>query len=66
MLTNLYAIDGVCHAAPYTYYGQECGKPAAWVGVTRSGFGVGYCDECKRLGIEVSATGIVVWHKREG
>jgi hypothetical protein len=47
-----YANDGKCHNAEPGTYGHECGKPAEWLGVTRTGFASGFCDACKRHGYE--------------
>lgn len=50
MLT--YATDGKCHNANPGTYGHECGKPAVWVGTSRTGHESGYCDHCRRNGHE--------------
>lgn len=47
-----YATDGKCHNANAGTYGHECGNPATWIGVSRSGFRCGYCDHCKNHGDE--------------
>jgi len=47
-----YAIDGKCHNAEPNTYGHECGKPAVFVGETRTGFRAGYCADCRRNGHE--------------
>lgn len=60
--TNLYAADGLCHNAQPGTYGHECGKPATWLGTTRSGFRSGYCDACKENGYE--ARHVVRWERR--
>jgi hypothetical protein len=54
-----YAIDGKCHNAERGTYGHECGKPAVWVGETRTGYRCGFCSECKRNGYE--ARDVVSW-----
>lgn len=59
MATNLYAVDGLCHNANSGSYGHECGRPADWLGTSRTGFVSGYCDHCKQFGTE--ARGVVTW-----
>lgn len=49
----------VCHNAEPGTYGHECGKPAAWVGVTPKGFRCGFCADCKERGHE--ARHVVAW-----
>jgi len=58
-VTNLYALDGICHNAEPGTYGHECGKPAKWLGTGASGFQSGFCDDCKAHGYE--AKGMVAW-----
>lgn len=50
--TNLYATDGRCHNSESGWYGQECGKPAVWLGIQPCGFGCGFCTNCKERGRE--------------
>lgn len=48
-----YATDGKCHNAQYGTFGQECGRPAVWIGTNpETGFRSGFCDKCKRTGDE--------------
>jgi len=47
-----YATDGKCHNANNGTYGHECGKPATWIGIFRSGFRAGFCGDCKAHGDE--------------
>ena len=47
-----YATDGKCHNANAGTYGHECGKPATWIGTSRTGFRSGYCTKCKEHGDE--------------
>jgi hypothetical protein len=47
-----YATDGKCHNAQPGTYGHECGKPAIWIGETRSGFRSGFCQHCHDHGYE--------------
>jgi len=49
---GLYAEDGKCHNAELSSYGQECGKPAKWLGTDKDGFRSGFCAECKERGRE--------------
>lgn len=49
---NAYAADGKCHNANTGTYGHECGRPAAWLGVSRKGFVSGYCERCRVNGDE--------------
>ena len=37
-----YASDGICHNAEPGTYGHECGKPAIWIGITKTGFRSGF------------------------
>lgn len=57
--TNLYAVDGLCHNAEPGTYGHECGKPARWLGLSRSGMWSGFCDLCRKDGYE--ARGRTAW-----
>ena len=57
--TNAYATDGKCHNANAGTFNHECGKPAKWLGKTRSGFVSGYCAYCKECGDE--ARKVVAW-----
>ena len=57
--TNSYATDGRCHNSQPGTFGHECGKPATWLGTTKSGFVSGYCDHCKHKGWE--AKQCVTW-----
>lgn len=57
-----YGTDGKCHNAEPGTYGHECGKPAAWVGTTASGFRSGFCEECRQHGYE--ARDVVDWERR--
>lgn len=59
MSTNSYATDGKCHNAEPGMFNHECGKPAEWLGTTKTGFESGFCDCCKRKGWE--ARGILSW-----
>ncbi len=65
--TNHYATDGLCHNSEHGTYGQECGKPATWLGarVGKIGAGqpfvMGFCDRCKERGAE--AVGIRRWER---
>lgn len=56
-MSNLYALDGLCHNAEPGTYGHECGKPAKWVGTSSTGFQSGYCDDCKVRGWEGKSMG---------
>jgi hypothetical protein len=56
---NLYAADGLCHNAEAGTYGHECGKAAVWLGETRGGFRMGFCDDCRQHGLE--ARDVVEW-----
>lgn len=56
-----YADDGVCHNAERAWLGQECGKPAIWIGTTDSGHRAGFCNECKERGYE--APGFGKWRR---
>jgi hypothetical protein len=47
-----YATDGKCHNANPGTWGHECGKAAAWTGMTSTGFRSGFCDHCKQQGHE--------------
>ena len=60
--TNLYATDGLCHNAEPGAFNQECGRPATWIGRTRSGFHSGFCDKCKASGFEACA--VIAWERR--
>lgn len=51
--------DGKCHNSEPGWFNQECGKPAMWIGTSRSGFKVGYCLRCRAEGFE--ARGVVKW-----
>lgn len=53
MMTNIErrnATDGKCHNTLKS--GRECDAPAEWLGVTRMGYAYGFCDACKRHGID--------------
>lgn len=39
--------------------GQECGKPAVWIGTKDCGFRSGFCQRCRESGRE--AAGFVIW-----
>lgn len=54
-----YSTDGKCHNANAGTCGQECGKPAVYIGETRGGFRSGFCAECGRHGDE--ARQVVLW-----
>jgi hypothetical protein len=58
--TNPYATDGCCHNSEPGTFNHECGKPAAWIGVTRDGFASGYCDHCRQHGSE--ARSVAYWY----
>ena len=58
---NLYATDGLCHYAEPGTYGYECGLQAKWLGVKKSGFVMGFCDDCKRD--VFPSLGVVYWHR---
>ena len=58
-MPETYATDGRCHNAQTGTYGHECGKPAAWVGTTASGFRSGFCNRCREFGDEARA--FVAW-----
>lgn len=62
MASMLYATDGKCHNAEPGTYGHECGKPATWLGVSRSGFVSGFCADCKARGWE--ARSCIAWISR--
>lgn len=47
-----YATDGKCHNAEPGTFGHECGRPATWLGTTKSGFEAGFCDDCQKYGYE--------------
>ena len=57
-----YATDGKCHNADPGTYNHECGKPATWIGTTKTGFRSGYCEDCKRHGWE--ARQCTAWERR--
>ncbi len=65
--TNHYATDGLCHNSEPGTHGQECGKPATWlgarVGLIRGAqpFVMGFCDACKEHGAE--AAGMARWER---
>lgn len=61
---NLYATDGLCHNAELAWYGQECGRPATWIGFTAAGWGAGFCDRCKDGGRDTRNK--VRWERIEG
>ncbi len=63
-----YATDGKCHNANFGSYGHECGKPATWLGTSRTGFVSGYCDACKEHGSEARSvkTWRIIVHSKEG
>jgi hypothetical protein len=61
--TNAYATDGKCHNAQHNSFNHECGKPATWIGVTKTGWACGYCDKCKKNGDE--ARMVAKWIKRD-
>jgi len=62
-LSNLYAVDGLCHNAEPGTYGHECGKPATWVGTKPSGWQSGFCDDCRARGFE--AAGFTTWTRKD-
>lgn len=59
--SNPYAEDGRCHNSELAWYGQECGRPAAWIGTKPSGWRSGFCDRCKEGGREARA--MTIWEK---
>jgi hypothetical protein len=71
-MSNLYALDGVCHNAEPGTYGHECGKSAVWIGTLRrsvladgsGAFKSGFCDDCKQNGFEAQA--VLEWEPRTG
>ena len=50
--SNSCATDGKCHNSQRNWYGQECGKPAVWIGTKASGWQSGFCEACYRHGDE--------------
>ena len=56
---SAYATDGRCHNSEPCWYGQECGKPAEWIGTQQDGFRAGFCAKCRAAGYE--ARGMVRW-----
>ena len=46
------ATDRKCHNANRGTFNQECGKPAAFIGTTKTGFQSGFCAFCKDHGDE--------------
>lgn len=61
--TNLYATDGLCHNSDAGRYGDECGAPATWLGISKDGWGSGFCDRCKEHGTE--AARMSTWRRIE-
>ncbi len=49
---DLYRRCGNCSNAGHGTFGDECGKPATWLGRTHGGFQSGRCDRCKEDGDE--------------
>lgn len=47
-----YPRHGSCSNANRGTFGHECGKPATWLGTTKSGFQSGRCDRCRIEGDE--------------
>jgi hypothetical protein len=60
--TNTYATDGRCHNSQPGTYGHECGRPAVYLGQTKTGFVSGFCSACRHGGYE--ARDIVQWSLR--
>lgn len=56
---NRYATDGLCHNAELGTFNHECGRLATWIGVSKTGFRSGFCNDCKLRGYE--ARDVVRW-----
>ena len=57
-----YATDGKCHNSEPGTFNHECGKPATWVGTTKTGWKCGFCSDCKARGWE--AKDVVAWETK--
>lgn len=50
-----YATDGKCHNSNSDNgadHSAECGAPAVWLGISKTGHRSGFCDACKQHGLE--------------